>query len=176
MIRKTKKKLQGFTLTEMLVVVGIIVALTAIAIPVGNRALRSSRKSACLGNLRQIGVGLESWLQDHNNVMPELAAGRSNKNEDVPVLDTLLVDYVSTPDVFRCPEDRELFTQSASSYLWNTTQNGRHKAQLSFFGATEASRIPLVTDKESWHGDEDGVNILYGDYAASGKFTFSTSH
>lgn len=165
----------GFTLTEVMIVLLIVGALTAIIVPVARTTLRNSRKAACLGNLRQIGMGLESWLQDHNNTMPELATARTNRTDDIPVLENTLTDYLSSPDVFHCPEDQEFFKKSGSSYLWNSTQNGRPKMKLAFFGATDPAGIPLITDKEGWHGDKDGANILYADYSASGEFKFNTS-
>lgn len=172
---RTARDADGFTLTEILIAIAIIVALAAIVIPVGRSVLARSHKAACLSNLRNIGIGIETWLQDHNGIMPTMAAARSNKKEDIAVLDNTLDAYLTSPDVFRCPADKENFPITGCSYLWNSTQNGRHKMQLAFFGTSEASQIPLVTDKESWHGDKDGVNMLYADYSASGKFQFSTS-
>jgi type II secretory pathway pseudopilin PulG len=165
----------GFTLVEILITVAIVIALAALVIPVGSSMLRNSRKAACLSNLRQIGMALESYLQDHHNIMPELAAGRSSMQEDVPVLDNTLNAYLSSPDVFRCPEDKQEFKKSGSSYLWNSTQNGRPKMKLFFFGTNDSASIPLVTDKEAWHGEKNGANILYADYSASGEFKFRTS-
>jgi hypothetical protein len=105
-----------------------------------------------------------------------LDAGRSSRNEDVPVMDNTVNSYLSSEDVFRCPEDKVNFQQSGSSYLWNSTQSGRSKHRLVFFGINgDSSRIPLVTDKEAWHPGESGVNILYADYTASKEFKFRTS-
>jgi len=166
----------GFTLTEILVVIAIILALSALIVPVSQSMLAKGRQATCLGNLRQIGIGIESYLQDHNDIMPNLDAGRSSRNEDVPVMDNTLNQYLTSEDVFRCPEDKVNFQQSGSSYLWNSTQSGRSRHRLVFFGINgDSSRIPLVTDKEAWHPGESGVNILYADYTASKEFKFRTS-
>jgi len=172
----TPKPRCGFTLVELLVVVLIIAALAAIGTSVIRSSIRSSHKAACLSNLRQIGVGIELYLQDHNARMPTLAAGRQSLQEDIPVIETVLVPYLKNSDVFRCPADSEVFRKSGSSYLWNTTQNGLHVTQMSFFGTEDASRIPLVADKESWHSDTDegGTNILYADRSADSRLRFST--
>ena len=63
---------RGFTLTEVLVVLAIVVALAGISFPLVRSGLRASQKAGCLANLQQIGIGLESYLQDHNQRMPEL--------------------------------------------------------------------------------------------------------
>jgi prepilin-type N-terminal cleavage/methylation domain-containing protein len=167
---------RGFTLVEVLVVVGIIVALTALIVPFSRSMIAKSRQAACLSNLRQIGVGVESYLQDNNNTMPNLEAGRKSRNEDIPVMENTLNAYLENEEVFHCPEDKTLFTESGSSYLWNSTQSNRNREQLLFFNIKgDSSRVPIVTDKEAWHPGESGVNILYADYSASKEFKFNTS-
>ncbi len=167
---------QGFTLVEILVVIGIIVGLTALIVPLSRSFIAKSRQASCLGNLRQIGIAIESYLQDHNDTMPNLEAGRRSRNEEIPVMENTLNAYLSNEDVFHCPEDKIHFKESGSSYLWNSTQSGRNKHRLMFFGVQgDSSRIPLVTDKEGWHPGETTVNILYADYSASKDFKFRTS-
>lgn len=168
---------RGFTLTEMLVALAIVAVLAAIAYPVIRSGVRSSHKAACLSNLRQIGMGLDTYLREHNDRMPELEAARRSKSEDVPVLDTLLEPYLDQPDIFHCPADREEFAATGSSYFWNTTQNGLHRSKLAFFGVeADPSRIPLVIDKEAWHGEgEGGSNFLYADLSATHRVQFTTS-
>lgn len=164
---------RGFTLTEALVVAAIIAALVALAVPVTRYAAGRARATACLGQLRSIGVALESWLQDHQDRMPELEAGRRSKDEDIPVLDNTLRVYLTAADAFRCPADHGHFEGSGSSYLWNSTQSGRHKLQLEFFGSEGDPRlIPLVTDKEAWHPGKAGFNILYADYRVTNELRF----
>lgn len=163
----------GFTLTELLVVLAILGALTAVAIPAGRAVQARSRTAGCLSNLRQIAIGLESYLQDHNQTMPDIAAGRKSKTEDVPVLDTALAPYLPDPKVFRCPADHKIHEASGCSYIWNSSQSGRHRLRLEFFGKTgQDNRIPLVSDKEAWHPGESGVNFLYADLSASTRVNF----
>ncbi|MFU8894075.1 MAG: type II secretion system protein [Luteolibacter sp.] len=167
----------GFTLVEMLVVIGIIASLAAIGSLVIRTGIRSAHKANCLSNLRQIGVGLELYLQDHSQRMPVLMAGRRSRHEDVPVLETVLLEYVESELVFQCPADSEEFLKTGSSYMWNPTQNGLHVTQLSFFNTDDPSRIPLIVDKESWHpgGDGGSSNFLYADRTADNRLRFATA-
>jgi prepilin-type N-terminal cleavage/methylation domain-containing protein len=170
------RRLPGFTLTEVIIVLAIIVALAAIAFPIGKSILAKSRSAACLSNLRQIGTALEAYLQDHAQTMPQIAAGRKGKGEDTPVLETELASYLSNPESFHCPADHKCFEASGCSYLWNSSQSGRHRLQLVFFGKEGSDRrIPLVTDKEDWHPGESGVNFLYADLSASSKVEFGVN-
>ncbi len=65
-------KRTGFTLIELLVVIAIIALLAAILFPVFARARENARKSSCLNNLKQIGVGFMQYTQDFDEMLPNL--------------------------------------------------------------------------------------------------------
>jgi prepilin-type N-terminal cleavage/methylation domain-containing protein/prepilin-type processing-associated H-X9-DG protein len=164
---------RGFTLVELMVVIGIIAVLAGIGYPVTRSFIAKSHEAACIGNLRSLGVALQSYLQEHNQIMPDLAIGRASKTEDIAVLDTVLLPYLDSPEAFHCPADEEVFEKTGSSYNWNHMQNKRHVSELYFFGVRE-DVIPLITDKESWH--PGGTNFLFADLSSSNKPRFAVSN
>lgn len=164
---------RAFTLAELLVTLAVVAALAALTLPLARFAVNRSRAASCLANLRTIATAIEGWLADHSDHLPDLAAGRHTKDEQLPTLDNTLASYLDSPDAFHCPADPVVFARSGCSYLWNSTQSGRHKLQLSFFGLEgQPQCVPLVTDKEAWHPGGDGVNILYADYRVSHRLEF----
>src|SRR5262245_26415405 len=55
----------AFTLIELLVVIAIIAILAALLLPVLSRAKEAARSVNCKNNLRQIGIGLSIYVQEH---------------------------------------------------------------------------------------------------------------
>jgi len=60
------QKRSGFTLIELLVVIAIIAILAAILFPVFAQAREQARKTVCLSNLKQTGLGLLMYTQDYD--------------------------------------------------------------------------------------------------------------
>ncbi len=61
---------KGFTLIELLVVIAIIAILAAILFPVFAQAREKARGISCLSNQKQIGTGLQMYLQDYDGTYP----------------------------------------------------------------------------------------------------------
>jgi prepilin-type N-terminal cleavage/methylation domain-containing protein len=63
-------KERGFTLIELLVVIAIIAILAAILFPVFAQAKTAAKRTACMNNLRQVGLGNELYVNDFDDLMP----------------------------------------------------------------------------------------------------------
>jgi len=61
---------RALTLVELLVVVAIVALLVAALLPGLSQARARSQLSVCLGHLRQIGLGIQSYAAQHNDAIP----------------------------------------------------------------------------------------------------------
>jgi prepilin-type N-terminal cleavage/methylation domain-containing protein/prepilin-type processing-associated H-X9-DG protein len=66
------RKATGFTLVELLVVMAIIAILISLLLPAVRRARQQAQQAACLMNLRQIGVAIQSYAADNNDYIPHV--------------------------------------------------------------------------------------------------------
>ena len=72
---------RGFTLIELMVVIGIIGVLVGLLLPVAGRARESARRATCLSNLRQVHQSFLLFAEDHNGQVPlGYRAGRKQFN------------------------------------------------------------------------------------------------
>ncbi len=67
----TFRGVTAFTLMELLVVIAIIAILAALLLPALSQSRRKAQRVQCIGNLHQLGIGLQSFLAD-NHAYPSL--------------------------------------------------------------------------------------------------------
>lgn len=155
---------RGFTLVEILVSIGVITLLAALAIPSLRIAKAKADSTKCVSHLRSLGVSLNLYLSEHQMMMPDIEAARASKTDDVPVIDNTLDAYVDNKAVFACPAGRAIAEKSGTSYYWNSALRGQSVAALRLFWLDDPSKIPVLVDKEGWHQYvKDKVNHLFAD-------------
>ncbi|MGF1634215.1 MAG: type II secretion system protein [Phycisphaerae bacterium] len=103
---------QGFTLVELLVVIGIIAVLISLLLPALNKAREAANSSACLSNMRQVGIAFATYANDYKYVTMYSYRNAPGENwnglgESIP-WSRILMELQYLPDqslVVRCPSE-----------------------------------------------------------------------
>lgn len=64
------KRMNCFTLVELLIVISILTILASLLLPALNFAREKAQSVKCLGNMKQLGIASFSYLSDNNDYLP----------------------------------------------------------------------------------------------------------
>ena len=108
-LKKSNRPPQKFTLTELLISIGIITIICSMLFPAFNRARTFAAKTLCMNNLKQIGIALHLYAFDYEDILPPLINGLQGscmvvKMNNIPVgLGHIIGNYGTLAANFGCP-------------------------------------------------------------------------
>jgi prepilin-type N-terminal cleavage/methylation domain-containing protein len=110
-------RVRGFTIIELIVVIGIVAVLAAVSFPVFASAIKHANCARCVSNMRGLCLAFISYSYDNNGLLP----GRIVTGNKWP---TLLLPYVSNdPSVYVDPGDPVATKIPLSQVISDTANN-----------------------------------------------------
>jgi len=156
----------GFTLVEVMVVVGIIGLLALLLFPTFNKARESALRAKCASNLKQLGAAVFMYTADHDGniyvpypVSTVQFCGKQGSGAGINNPIRFLNPYLGGPfqanttDVLvaRCPADKGMpggnnsqYNASGTSYMFNYVSPVVSKPTLSTLGQTNYKLINVA--------------------------------
>jgi prepilin-type N-terminal cleavage/methylation domain-containing protein/prepilin-type processing-associated H-X9-DG protein len=161
---------RGFTLVELLVVIGVIAILISILIPALTRARDQANRAACMSNIRQVMLGFILYAQQNKDKCPYGSRLDNPGNVDIPgdwiywrpvadpnaVNNSAIVPFLNAKSLafqtlMRCPSDRgqDRITGSTGNYSYSYVMNMYFEPRAGFYPAEGGPPIRLSTTKRA---------------------------
>jgi prepilin-type N-terminal cleavage/methylation domain-containing protein/prepilin-type processing-associated H-X9-DG protein len=185
-VRDNRNSLRGFSLVELLVVIGILGILIAVLSPALSSAILHARTAKCSSNLRSIGAAMITFAGDNNGNLPE--SGGTIYHSGTSYGSTYIDQYTgqaswteqlepyvgastatSVNPIFQCPDwgnvinasTGKTFSSSANPSQYYSYFNGAHAAAS---GNNNYAAVSLLKIKAP------SAQIIAGDIAYNSSF------
>lgn len=124
----------GFTLVEILVVLGVLMLLAGLLFPALSRAREGGRRTACLSNLSQVARGLQMYVQDNNRRFPPVPppdpANPSLGPDGSKGWALAVADNLKNDAIFQCPSQGQPIDEGFTDYWLNGDLQGIGEVRL----------------------------------------------
>jgi prepilin-type N-terminal cleavage/methylation domain-containing protein/prepilin-type processing-associated H-X9-DG protein len=171
---RTVRSNSGFTLIELLVVIAIIAILASLLLPALALAKEKARATKCIGNLKQVGLAINLYSDDHKTYPYGVIPGFSQ-------WDLALGSYAGGTDPYNTPESRSRLFTCPSARRPNLARQLNYSANPNvckdgnFSTAVRCDTIPrpvevfAASDAIQFHTTGDSHAILWGVKNDAGK-------
>ena len=179
----------AFTLTELLVVIGIIAILISILLPTISAARGRAMRLACMSNLRQLGICMYEYANTFHDRLPNGNPPEKWQDYDGAngIMTIFNLEFVKDPAVFHCPAQNDSIPSEIVTADFGLPNSARRSYDFFFLyfppelcpSITKLKgRAPLAWDRDAAdpstdpsadprpavnHGKMVGGNVLFAD-------------
>jgi len=177
-----KPKNSGYTLVEILVVLGIIALLAGILLPAFAAVRGGARSASCAANLRQLGQAMAMYTSDWDRyprgldpadkatpqIWDEQPAAQGVDFAQTPLLPEVMQPYVREPNVWNCASDNGFDVSDITDRPLDARPTCFRKFGMSYFYRTELTLLNLAEERLKYPVETHVLSDGNGDWHGAG--------
>ena len=178
-----RQRHSGFTLVELLVVITIIGAIAALAIPAIGRVMRTVKQSAMQAEITNIDQGIGTYFDDHGDYPPDFSNWNIVKRHYLAIFPDIATSELTL--LFRLCDnlaDNDPNQLTATNNIWNPAAMDRAEAIVWSLGGFSSDPQypftgeggPLLLLNPAGRRD-DPANVQYNNQRSNSKVNFEPS-
>jgi prepilin-type N-terminal cleavage/methylation domain-containing protein len=144
----TRRSILAFTLIELLVTIAIIGILASLLLTALASAKEKAWRTQCINNLKQVGIAIEVYAQDHGNRLPGPSWQGIYENDDNLITNRLtfyMATYLGLPAPSVTPRAAKVLRCPSASHRWkdadSSTPEMALSRPLSYIASVEVTNI-----------------------------------
>ena len=169
MRRKRPKRLKGYTLLELMVIIALVIILVSVAVPIGATYVNRAKKAKCLSKMRTIHSGIMSYIQENGN-WPQMDPEKWNHSEEefFEFWVTSTEPHGLNRETWICPSDRALERKLKDDFKEDEFLGSYIPTRFDEHPATPFRwNQPWLMERAGFHGNGPHVLMPDGSVSAS---------